>query len=63
MRRLIATAAVAIIMAVGTTGTAWANPPNPACHAMDRAHAQIYGTGTPAELALRDLRLANHCGH
>ena len=63
MRRLIATTAIAVVMTLGVVGPAAANPPNPACNGLDRAHANIHGTGSVAEIVLHDLRAANHCSH
>ena len=63
MRRLFVTVAIAVVMALGVVGPAAANPPNPACNGLDRAHDNVHGTGSVAELVLHDLRAANHCGH
>ena len=63
MRRLIVTMAIAVVMALGVVGPAGANPANPACNGLDRAHANVRGTGSTAELELHDLRAANHCGY
>jgi hypothetical protein len=65
MRRLIVTMAIAVVMALGVVGPAAANPPNPACNGLDRAHTNVHETGpdVPPEVVLHDLRAANHCGH
>jgi hypothetical protein len=63
MRRLLISAAMAVIMAIGAAGPATANPPNAACNGLDRAHQRVHASGTQGELTLHDLRVANHCGH
>jgi len=54
---------MAIVMALGVVGPVAANPANPACRGLDRAHGNIHETGTVAEAVLHGLRAANHCGH
>ncbi len=63
MRRLLISAAMAVVMAIGVAGPATANPANAACNGLDRAHERIHGSDTQGELTLHDLRGANHCGH
>ena len=63
MRRLLATAGIAVVMAVGMASPAGANPPTAACDGLDQAHSRIHLSGTEGELQLHDLRVVNHCGH
>lgn len=63
MRRLLATAAIAVVMAVGMASPAGANPPTPACNGLDQAHSRIHSSGTQGELQLHDLRVVSHCDH
>lgn len=63
MRRLLATAGIAVGMAVGMASPAGANPPTPACSGLDQAHSRIHSSGIEGELQLHDLRVVNHCGH
>jgi hypothetical protein len=63
MRRLLISAAIAVVMAIGVAGPATANPPNAACNGLDKAHDRIHASGTEGEFVLHDLRVVNHCGH
>jgi hypothetical protein len=63
MRRILISVTATVVMVIGLAIPATANAPSAACTGLDRAHHQIYASGTQGELVLHDLRIANHCGH
>ncbi len=63
MRKIAIAISAALLLIISTISVVSASPPNPACNGLDVAHAQVHGSGTQGELALHDLRGANHCSH